>query len=79
MPRKNKYPDEQILREAHYFLDKGESTYEVATYFKIPQSTAWWHLAVRLKSIDQSLAKEVKALLEKNWSGGGITRIRHHE
>lgn len=68
---KEKYTDEQVLDEAEYLVEYGMSTYQMAAHFGIPQSTAWWHMSVRLKKIDSGLHKLVQNELWRHWKGGG--------
>lgn len=68
---KEKYTDEQVLAEAKYLVRYGRSTYQMAAHFGIPQSTAWWHMSVRLKKIDPGLQKAVQNELWRHWNGGG--------
>lgn len=68
---KEKYTDEQVLDEAKYLVLYEMSTYQMASYFEIPQSTAWWHMSVRLKNIDPGLHKLVQNELWRHWKGGG--------
>lgn len=68
---REKYTDEQVLAEANYLVEYGMSTYQMASLFEIPQSTAWWHMSVRLKKIDQSLHGLVQNELLGRWKGGG--------
>lgn len=68
---KEKYPDKQVLDEAQYLVRYGRSTHQMAAYFGIPQSTAWWHMSVRLKKIDPDLQRAVQNELERHWRGRG--------
>lgn len=68
---KEKYTDEQVLAEAKYLVRYGRSTYQMAAHLGIPQSTAWWHMSVRLKKIDPGLQKVVQNELWRHWNGGG--------
>lgn len=64
------YPDEQVIKEAEYLI-RGYSTYQMARHFHIPQSTAWWHVSVRLRGIDPQLHSLVTLELQRHWTGGG--------
>ena len=68
---KKRYTDEQVLAEAKYLTRYGRSTYQMATHFGIPQSTAWYHMSVRLKTIDPGLLKGVQNEMWRHWTGGG--------
>ena len=68
---KKRYTDEQVLDEANYLVEYGMSTHQMAAHFGIPQSTAWWHMSVRLKKIDPSFHKAVQNELWRHWKGGG--------
>lgn len=68
---KKRYTDEQVLAEANYLVKYGMSTYQMAAHFGIPQSTAWWHMSVRLKKIDPGLHGLVQNELWIHWKGGG--------
>lgn len=68
---KERYTDEQVLAEAKYLVQYERSTYQLASYFGIPQSTAWWHLSVRLKKIDPGIHRVVQEILRRHWNGGG--------
>lgn len=68
---KEKYTDEQVLAEAKYLVQYERSTYQLAAHFGIPQSTAWWHMSVRLKKINPGLHGLVQNELLEHWKGGG--------
>lgn len=68
---KEKYTDKQVLAEAKYLVRYERSTYQMAAHFEIPQSTAWWHMSVRLKKIDPDFQKAVQSEMRRHWRGGG--------
>lgn len=68
---KKRYTDEQVLDEAQYLVLYGRSTYQMAAHFGIPQSTAWWHMSVRLKTIDPELQEIVQNEMWRHYTGGG--------
>lgn len=66
------YSDEQVLEEAKILAHTpGASTYTVAAQLDRPQATVWWHVTHRLPELDFDLSIQVKAVLRKNYRGGG--------
>lgn len=72
----------KVTTLANYILDHRTTIRATAKVFGIPKSTVHHDLSVKLKYINPSLYKEVKSLLDENFSikhlhGGESTRIKY--
>lgn len=81
---KNFDNETRIISLAHYILEKQTTIRATAKEFNIPKSTVHHDLSTKLKYVDFSLYKEVKALLQKNFenkhiNGGESTRIKYEK
>lgn len=74
--------ENRILQMAYYILENSTTIRATAKYFNIPKSTVHHDLSTKLKYINFSLYKDVKKLLENNFSikhlhGGESTRLKY--
>ena len=75
---------ERIVDEANYISQTGATVRETAKVFHFSKSTVHKDVTERLKFIDKSLYKEVKAVLSKNLAerhirGGLATKRKYHK
>ena len=78
------YDENTIIRMAHYILENNTTIRATAKEFNTPKSTVHHNLSVKLKYIDLHLYREVKDLLETNFSikhihGGESTRLKYEK
>ncbi|MBQ8615231.1 MAG: sporulation transcriptional regulator SpoIIID [Clostridia bacterium] len=76
--------NERILCMANFILENHTTIRATAKAFNIPKSTVHHDLSTKLKYVDYSLFKEVKKLLEENFSvkhihGGMSTKIKYEK
>lgn len=74
--------DERTIRLANYILDHRTTIRATAKVFGIPKSTVHHDLSTKLKYLNYSLYKEVKKLMEENFSvkhlhGGESTKQKY--
>ncbi len=60
------YIEERVLNVAEYIVEHGATVRSAAREFGISKSTVHHDMQTRLKNLDPSLAKKVKAILAKN-------------
>lgn len=76
--------DEFILKLAHHILDNRSTIRATAKEFGLAKSTLHYHLSTRLKQINYQLYKEVKKLMDENFSvkhihGGESTKHKYQQ
>lgn len=74
--------DERTIKFANYILDNKTTIRATAKYFGIPKSTVHHDLSTKLKYLNYSLYKDVKKLMEENFSikhihGGESTKLKY--
>ena len=73
---------DRIFKEAEYIVDTGATVRQAAKVFHFSKSTVHKDVTERLYSVDKSLYKDVKKVLEKNLSerhirGGEATKRKY--
>lgn len=74
--------NEKVLDLANYILSNQTTIRATARAFNIPKSTVHHDLSAKLKHVDYTLFKQVKKLLDENFSvkhihGGESTRLKY--
>ena len=74
--------DERAIELAHYIIDSKDTVRGAAKKFGISKSTVHKDVSERLKKINPSLAKEVRAILDENKAerhirGGMATKLKY--
>ena len=74
--------EERALKLAHYIIDSKDTVRGTAKKFGISKSTVHKDVSERLKKINPSLAKEVRAILDENKAerhirGGMATKLKY--
>lgn len=75
---------ERIINQAYYILENHTTIRATAKAFATPKSTVHHNLSTKLKYINFALYKQVKQLLEENFSikhihGGESTKIKYEK
>lgn len=60
------YIEERVLNVAEYIVEHGATVRRAAREFGISKSTVHHDMQMRLKQLDPTLAKQVRAILVKN-------------
>lgn len=73
---------DRIFKEAEYIVDTGATVRQAAKVFHFSKSTVHKDVTERLYSVDKTLYKQVKKVLEKNLSerhirGGEATKRKY--
>ncbi len=76
------YISDRVVKEAEYIISTKSTVRAAAAHFNISKSTVHKDVAERLKSIDKSLFKEVRKVLNINMSerhirGGMATKNKY--
>ncbi len=79
---KNVSIEERATALAHYIIDSKDTVRGAAKKFGISKSTVHKDVSERLKKINSSLAKEVRAILDENKAerhirGGMATKLKY--
>lgn len=74
--------DERAIELAHYIIDSKDTVRGAAKKFGISKSTVHKDVSERLKKINPSLAKQVRAILDENKAerhirGGMATKLKY--
>ncbi|MBQ9510815.1 MAG: sporulation transcriptional regulator SpoIIID [Clostridia bacterium] len=74
--------DERAVMLGQYIVEKDSTVRETAKAFSVSKSTVHKDVTQRLSTINPALAKEVKAVLQKNKAerhmrGGEATRLKY--
>ena len=74
--------EERAIKLAHYIIDSKDTVRGTAKKFVISKSTVHKDVSERLKKINPSLAKEVRAILDENKAerhirGGMATKLKY--
>lgn len=74
--------EERCVEIAHYIIDSKDTVRGAAAKFGISKSTVHKDVSERLKKINSSLAKEVRAILDENKAerhirGGMATKLKY--
>lgn len=74
--------EEHAIKLAHYIIDSKDTVRGTAKKFGISKSTVHKDVSERLKKINPSLAKEVRAILDENKAerhirGGMATKLKY--
>ena len=77
-----KYINERIVEEALYIIDNNATIRKTAQIFHLGKSTVHKDVSIHLKSVDKRLYREVKKVLEYNFSvrhirGGEATKRKY--
>lgn len=80
----NYYNEDKIISMAHYILEHNSTIRATAQEFNTPKSTVHHNLTTKLKFIDYPLYKQVKSLLENNFTikhihGGEATKLKYEK
>ena len=79
---KNVSIEERAIKLAHYIIDSKDTVRGAAKKFGISKSTVHKDVSDRLKKINQSLAKDVRVILDENKAerhirGGMATKLKY--
>ncbi|MEI3355957.1 MAG: sporulation transcriptional regulator SpoIIID [Clostridia bacterium] len=74
--------EERAIKLAHYIIDSKDTVRGAAKKFGISKSTVHKDVSERLKKINPSLAKQVRAILDENKAerhirGGMATKLKY--
>lgn len=74
--------EERAIKLAHYIIDSKDTVRGAAKKFGISRSTVHKDVSERLKKINPSLAKQVRAILDENKAerhirGGMATKLKY--
>ena len=74
--------EERAIKLAHYIIDSKDTVRGTAKKFGISKSTVHKDVSERLKKINPSLAKQVRAILDENKAerhirGGMATKLKY--
>ena len=74
--------EERAIKLAHYIIDSKDTVRGTAKKFGLSKSTVHKDVSERLKKINPSLAKEVRAILDENKAerhirGGMATKLKY--
>ncbi len=78
------YIEDRVLQVAHYIIENGATVREAAKVYKISKSTIHKDVSERLLSINPTLAKEVRQVLdinkaERHIRGGRATCLKYRK
>ncbi|HHU30303.1 MAG: sporulation transcriptional regulator SpoIIID [Bacillota bacterium] len=78
------YIEQRVLEISNYILETGATVRQVAKVFGVSKSTVHKDVTERLPYINRYIAREVRAILEKNKAerhlrGGEATRRKYME
>ncbi len=76
------YIEQRVLEISNYILETGATVRQVAKIFGVSKSTVHKDITERLPHINRFIAREIKAVLERNKSerhlrGGEATRKKY--
>ncbi|NLZ38080.1 MAG: sporulation transcriptional regulator SpoIIID [Firmicutes bacterium] len=76
------YIEQRVLEISYYILETGATVRQVAKKFGVSKSTVHKDVTERLPYINRKIAREIKAILEKNKAerhlrGGEATRQKY--